>query len=36
MIGAVAGHRLALGEHTEIDADIYTQNDWSAVGIATP
>ena len=31
MIGAAAGHRLALGERTEIDADIYTQNDWATV-----
>ncbi len=31
MIGAVAGHRLAMGERTELDADIYTQNDWAAV-----
>jgi N6-L-threonylcarbamoyladenine synthase len=31
MIGAAAGHRLALGEETGLDADIYTQNDWAAV-----
>jgi N6-L-threonylcarbamoyladenine synthase len=31
MIGAIAGQRLALGEHTELDADIYTQNDWAAL-----
>jgi N6-L-threonylcarbamoyladenine synthase len=31
MIGAIGGQRLALGERTELDADIYTQNDWAAV-----
>ncbi len=29
MIGAVAGHRLALGERSPIDADIFTTNRWS-------
>ncbi len=31
MIGAVAGYRLALGERTGFDADIFTSNNWSAV-----
>ena len=32
MIGAVAGHRLALGEVSAIDEDIFSTNDWSRVG----
>ncbi len=31
MIGAVAGHRLLLGERTPLDADIFTTNNWSRV-----
>lgn len=31
MIGAIAGQRLAAGERTPLDADIYTRNDWSAI-----
>ncbi len=34
MIGAAAGHRLALGESTEWGADIFSTNDWSAVSAA--
>ncbi len=31
MIGAVAGHRLALGERSPLDEDVFTTNDWAAV-----
>lgn len=31
MIGAVAGFRLALGERTPHDVDIFTTNDWAAL-----
>ncbi len=31
MIGAVAGHRLALGERSPLDEDIFSTNDWSKV-----
>ncbi len=31
MIGAVAGHRLHLGERTPLEADIFTTNNWSRV-----
>jgi N6-L-threonylcarbamoyladenine synthase len=36
MIGAVAGFRLALGERTAIDADIFSTNDWAQVHSAVP
>jgi len=32
MIGAAAGHRLALGERSPIDEDIFTTNQWARVG----
>lgn len=31
MIGAVAGHRLALGQRSPLDEDIYTTNRWAKV-----
>jgi N6-L-threonylcarbamoyladenine synthase len=31
MIGAVAGHRFALGERSPIDQDIFTTNQWAKV-----
>ena len=31
MIGAVAGHRFALGERSPIDEDIFTTNRWASV-----
>lgn len=31
MIGAVAGHRLALGERSPLGEDIFSTNDWSRV-----
>jgi len=31
MIGAVAGHRFAIGERTRLDEDIFSTNDWSVV-----
>lgn len=31
MIGAVAGHRFALGERSRLDEDIFSTNDWSAI-----
>ncbi len=31
MIGAVAGHRLALGERSSLDEDIFSANDWLAM-----
>ena len=31
MIGAVAGYRLALGERTGWDADVFSSNDWASV-----
>jgi tRNA A37 threonylcarbamoyltransferase TsaD len=31
MIGAAAGHRLALGERSPIDEEIFTTNNWAAV-----
>ncbi|MFN0096288.1 MAG: tRNA (adenosine(37)-N6)-threonylcarbamoyltransferase complex transferase subunit TsaD [Dehalococcoidia bacterium] len=32
MIGAAAGHRLALGQRSSFDEDIFTTNDWARVG----
>jgi N6-L-threonylcarbamoyladenine synthase len=32
MIGAAAGYRLALGERSPLDEDVFTTNDWSRVG----
>ncbi|MBI2767465.1 MAG: tRNA (adenosine(37)-N6)-threonylcarbamoyltransferase complex transferase subunit TsaD [Chloroflexi bacterium] len=32
MIGAAAGHRLALGERSPLDEDVFSTNDWSRVG----
>ena len=32
MIGAAAGHRLALGQRSPIDEDIFTTNQWARVG----
>jgi hypothetical protein len=31
MIGAAAGYRLALGQRSPIDEDIFTTNVWSRV-----
>jgi len=31
MIGAVAGHRFALGERSRLDEDIFSTNDWSVI-----
>jgi N6-L-threonylcarbamoyladenine synthase len=31
MIGAVAGHRLEMGERSPIDEDIFSTNDWGRV-----
>jgi N6-L-threonylcarbamoyladenine synthase len=31
MIGAAAGHRLALGERSPLDEEIFTTNNWAAV-----
>ncbi len=31
MIGAVAGHRFALGQRSKLDEDIFTTNQWSRV-----
>ena len=31
MIGAVAGHRFALGQRSPIDEDIFTTNRWARV-----
>ena len=31
MIGAVAGHRLALGERSPLEEDIFTTNNWARV-----
>ena len=31
MIGAVAGHRLAMGERSSLDEDIFSTNNWAAV-----
>jgi hypothetical protein len=31
MIGAVAGFRLALGERSPLDEDIFTTNNWARV-----
>ncbi len=31
MIGAVAGHRLALGERSALEEDIFTTNNWATV-----
>ena len=31
MIGAVAGHRLALGETSELDEDVFSTNDWDNI-----
>lgn len=33
MIGAAAGHRLALGERSAIGEDIFSTNDWSRVSV---
>jgi N6-L-threonylcarbamoyladenine synthase len=33
MIGAVAGHRLALGQRSTLDEDIFTTNSWANVGL---
>jgi N6-L-threonylcarbamoyladenine synthase len=33
MIGAVAGHRLALGQRSPLDEDIFTTNSWARVGL---
>jgi N6-L-threonylcarbamoyladenine synthase len=33
MIGAVAGHRLALGQRSPLDEDIFTTNSWANVGL---
>ena len=30
MIGAAGGHRLALGQRSPLDEDIFSTNDWSA------
>jgi N6-L-threonylcarbamoyladenine synthase len=34
MIGAVAGHRMPLGERSPIDEDIFTTNEWAKVSEA--
>ncbi len=32
MIGAAAGHRLALGETSDFDEDVFSTNDWDSIG----
>jgi N6-L-threonylcarbamoyladenine synthase len=34
MIGAAAGYRLAMGERSPLDQDIFVTNDWARVGAA--